>query len=198
MRGVCMEMARAVALMPTVPAVMTSAFEAKRGGILVHRVMVCAEEPLCIAVAVPKGHRVATLIRDSHGFCLNLVDPKQRLLIKKFEHGAEPDTFELLEHRVLATGSPCLTRALACLDCDVMRHFDLEADHEMYVGQVMRAWVPAKPAAAPCTNGHGGSKAGGHGQLAVTGNGALGGMRVAGVGVGVSEIEPATVVTGAA
>lgn len=153
MAAMCTELARAFALMPSVSAVMTSAFEHKRGGIMVTRVMVCADEPPCIAIALPKGHRLATLVRDSHSFCLNLVDPKSRLLIKKFEHGSEPDTFELLEHRPIVTGAPALGRALACLDCDVMRHFDLEADHEMYIGLVLGAWVPGRSAPV-CTNGH--------------------------------------------
>lgn len=161
MSGLCTELSCALSLLPAVPAVMTSAFENKRSGILAQRVMLCAEEPPCLAIAVPKGHRIATLVRDSHSFCLNLVDPKQRLLVKKFEHGCEADAFELLEHRTLSTGAPCLARALACLDCEVMRHFDLEADHEIYIGQIMKTWVPSKPAAvntacpnhAPVVNG---------------------------------------------
>ncbi len=144
MGGMCTELLRALSLLPAVPTVMTSAFEHKRGGVLVGRVMLCAEEPPCVAVALPKGHRIATLVRDSHAFCLNLVDPKHRLIIKKFENGSESDAFELLENRTLATGSPCLGRALCCLDCDVMRHFDLEADHEMYIGQIMAAWIPGQ------------------------------------------------------
>lgn len=152
MAGMFADLTRALSLLPSVPTVMTSAFEAKRSGILVNRVMPCADEPPCVAIAVPKGHRIATLVRDSHSFALNLVDPKNRLLVKKFEHGAEPDAFELLDNRPLATGSPCLGRALACLDCDVMRHFDLEADFEMYIGQIVAAWVPAR--AAACTQGH--------------------------------------------
>jgi flavin reductase (DIM6/NTAB) family NADH-FMN oxidoreductase RutF len=177
----CADLTRALALLPSVPAVMTSAFENKRSGILVDRLMLAADEPPCIAIAVPKGHRIATLVRDSHSFCLNLVDPKHRLLIKKFENGAEADAFELLESRVLATGSPGLMRAMACLDCDVMRHFDLESDHEMYVGQIMAAWMPTRNAS---TNGHAGpavnGSAHGHGMVVAGGAGVSGGA--AGVG----------------
>jgi flavin reductase (DIM6/NTAB) family NADH-FMN oxidoreductase RutF len=138
----CSDQAKALALLPRVPVVMTAAYEHKRAGILVERVMVCAEEPACVAIAMPKGHRLATLIRDSHTFALNIVDPKQRLLLKKFDGGSDPDAFELLESRTLATGSPCLARATACLDCDVMRHLDLEADYELYVGLVLATWIP--------------------------------------------------------
>ncbi|GEM_PF-1783361 len=158
-----LEVAKALSLLPHVPAVMTSAFELKRAGMLVDRVMLCANEPPCVAVAVPKGHRLSTLIRDSHSFALNFVDPKQRLLIKKFECGSEGDAFDLLESRKIVTNAPCLARAQACLDCDVMRHFDLEADYEMYIGMVLGAWVPSAPTElAPFANGY---SANGHGSV---------------------------------
>jgi flavin reductase (DIM6/NTAB) family NADH-FMN oxidoreductase RutF len=172
------DLTRALGLLPSVPTVMTSAFENKRSGILIERIMRAADEPPCIAVSVPKGHRISTLVRDSHSFCLNLVDPKNRLLIKKFENGAEADAFELLESRALATGAPCLTRALACLDCDVMRHFDLESDHEVYIGQIMAAWIPGRPVV--CTNGLAAAGANGvlngHGPVVAIGAGGGGGV----------------------
>ena len=47
----------------------------------------------------------------------------------------------MLEFRTLVTGSPLLSRSLISLDCEVLRHLDLEADHEIYVGQVLSAVV---------------------------------------------------------
>lgn len=35
------------------------------------------------------------------------------------------------------TGSPVLLRSIVAFDCEVVRHFDLEADHELFVGQVL-------------------------------------------------------------
>lgn len=143
MAGVfAVELARAAPLFPRVPVVVTAAFEHKRGGLLVDRVMSCSDEPASIAVAMPKGHRLATLIRDSHSFAVNIIDPDDRLVAKKFDGASDADAFELMESRSIVTGSPCLARATACLDCDVMRHFDLEADHEMYVGLVVGVWNP--------------------------------------------------------
>lgn len=136
------EVARALSLLPRVPAVMTAAFEHKRGGLLVDRLMACSNEPPSIAIAIHKGHRLATLIRDSHSFAINLIEPKDRLIVKKFDAAADADAFELMEHRGIVTGAPCLSRSVACLDCDVMRHFDLEADHEMYIGLIVGAWIP--------------------------------------------------------
>lgn len=132
---------RVVEMIPGVLGVMAAAFEHKRGGVLVHRIMKCADDPACIAVAVPKGQRLATLIRDSHAFALSLMDNATKLVLKKFAADEEGDPFDTFPIRTLATGSPILTGAVAAMDCEVMRHFDLEADHELYVGQVIAATV---------------------------------------------------------
>lgn len=153
---------RVLALLPSAWCVMSAAFEGKRAGILVCRTMVCADEPPSVAVAVPNGHPLATLIRDSHAFALSVLSPNQRLVMKKFREPRAPlhdagqgggggdsaidrlsgvgggiDPFDMLETRTLVTGAPTLARAVAAIDCDVMRHFDLEADHEVYVGMVV-------------------------------------------------------------
>ena len=136
--------------LPSACCVMTAAYEGKRGGLLVHRVMACANEPPSIAIAVPKGQRLATLIRDSHAFAVNILSPSQRLIIKKFREIQLPepglayaanDPFDTLELRTLRSGAPVLARAVAAIDCEVMRHFDLEADFEVYVGVVVAAQV---------------------------------------------------------
>lgn len=151
---------RIIAAMPSALFAMASMSDGRRGALLVDRVMWCADEPPSIAVAVPKGHRLATLIRDSHSFALSLLAPTQRLIIKRIREcatteragvagaqtaeafagcgvGLDADPFDTLAHVSLTTGAPILANAVAGLDCDVMRHFDLEADHEMYVGLVV-------------------------------------------------------------
>ena len=139
---------RALDLLPAATCIMTAAFENRRTGIMVSRVMKCSDEPACVAVAVPTGRKLAMYIRDSHAFALNLVDRSQRLLMRKFGDedsvpGASPtaggDPFDLLEVRTLVTGSPVLARAIVGLDCEVVRHYDLEADHEIYIGLVLAA-----------------------------------------------------------
>lgn len=138
---------RALALLPGVTCVMTAAFENRRAGIMVSRVMRCADEPACVCVAVPTGQRLATLIRDSRSFALCMVERSNRLLMKKFADTDDVpgDPFDMLEVRTLVTGSPVLVRASMSLDCEVMRHLDLEADHEIYVGQVLSAAIHGAP-----------------------------------------------------
>lgn len=142
---------RALGLLPTATCVMTACHENKRQGLIVTRVIKAADDPACVCIAVPAGQRLATLIRDSHAFALCMVDANSRLIQKKFGPEDSSDPFDMLDIRTLVTGSPILTRALMALDCEVLRHLDLEADHEIYVGLVLSAFVngvQASPASA--------------------------------------------------
>lgn len=139
---------RAVGMLPSATCVMTSAHENRRSGILVNRVMRCSTTPTCICVAVPIGQRMATLIRDSRAFALCVIDRGNRLLMRKFGEDdgglsspAHADPFDTLETTTMVTGSPVLKRSLMVLDCEVIRHMDLESDHEIYVGLVLSAAV---------------------------------------------------------
>ena len=124
---------------------MTSAYDGNRSGMIVRWVQRCASEPLLISVAVKKCHSLEPLIRDSRGFALNLIDESDRLLLKKFDNYNAPDEhgdqFDALDVNTWATGSPILSRARVALDCEVMRHLDLEADCELFIGQVIDAKV---------------------------------------------------------
>ncbi|MBL8760515.1 MAG: flavin reductase [Phycisphaerae bacterium] len=132
--------------------VMTSSFEGKRGGVIVKSVMPVAEEPLLLAVAAWKGHGLEPIVRDSHHFAVSMVDPGERTLIRRFtghlsEHG---DQFDSVPTERLVSTSPILSRSVLAIDCEVVRHFDIEADHELYVGLVLGAKVcsPEHPLAA--------------------------------------------------
>lgn len=156
-RPVCrtlqIDIGRALPLVGGSVCVLTAAYEQKRSGILVKRVMQCADEPPCILVAVRSGHRLATLIRDSHGFALSALDPTQRLIMKRFQD-EEADPFDMTETRTLATRAPVLVRCVAAIDCEVVRHFDLDADHEVYVGLVLAGMVGTQAAAGEGAQSH--------------------------------------------
>ncbi len=137
------EIERALPLLPTGLCVVTSAFEARRVGLLAQWVMRCASEQPLVAVALRTGSRMAPLIRDSRSFAVCLIDRNATLLLRKFEEAenVRGDQFDSFDVMVLTTGSPILRKAVAALDCHVVRHVDLEADHELYVGQVVAARV---------------------------------------------------------
>lgn len=132
--------------MPAGSYVMTSSFEGDRAGVLVSWVTRAAEDPALVCVAVRKGHAIEPLIRDSRSFALCRIDNDDRLIRKTFNDERAPDErgdlFASIEVRTLATGAPVLKRSTLVLDCEVVRHFDLEADHELYVGQVVGAVAP--------------------------------------------------------
>lgn len=134
------DLERVIARLPTALCVMTAAYERARAGVLAQWIMQCSTEPLLVCLAIPKGSRVGPVIRDSHTFGVCLIDGRARLLVKKFEiDSGEDDPFDSFELRTLRSGSPILARSIAALDCEVVRHFDLEATHELYVGQVLDA-----------------------------------------------------------
>lgn len=124
---------------------MTSSYDGSRAGMVVRWVQRCAAEPVLVSVAVKKCHSLEPLIRDSRGFALNLIDESDRLLLKKFDSYHAPDElgdpFDALEVSSWATGSPILKRARAAIDCEVIRHLDLEADCELFIGQVHEARI---------------------------------------------------------
>ncbi len=136
----------ALRMLPTGHYLMTAAHDGQRAGVRLRSVQRCADDPILLAVASRKGHAIDPLIRDSRAFAICLVEPGDRLLDRNFpiaQAGPEPgegdgdDPFIAIPTIELVTGSPIMTRCVAAFDCEVVRHFDLEADHELFVGQVL-------------------------------------------------------------
>ena len=122
--------------------VFSGQFEGKRAGVLVRTVMQCATEPPLVCVCLEKGHWVSPIVRDSHHFGLSWLSPSDRLSIRKFTEslrGREGDPFDCMPVERLVSSSPLLSRSRALMDCEVVRHFDLEADTELFVGRVIAA-----------------------------------------------------------
>jgi len=131
-------------LVPEAVGVLTAAYEDDRAGVRVYSVQPCSTEPALVSIALRKGHFIEPLIRDSHHFGLCLVAPSDRLVLRKFPEdpaAQNDDPFDAFPTGRLVSGAPIIERGLAALDCEVVRHFDLEADHEIYVGLVLAAKV---------------------------------------------------------
>jgi flavin reductase (DIM6/NTAB) family NADH-FMN oxidoreductase RutF len=119
--------------------VLTAQHDGRRAGLVVRSVQSCADEPPLIAVAVRTGHWIDPLVRDSHAFAVCRVSASERLLLRKLAEPArtrDSDPFDCVPTERLATGAPVLSRSMLVLDCEVVRHFDLEADHELFIGLV--------------------------------------------------------------
>ena len=135
--------ALALGRIPSGLFVMTTAFEGKRRGVRVTWVQQCGFDPPLVSVALAKGHCMAPLLQDSHAFALSQLAEEDRLSFRRFEDCANSgdDEFEDVETIALVTGSPALKRSVAALDCLIVRHLDLDSDHELYVGQVVAGRV---------------------------------------------------------
>lgn len=135
----------ALAQLPSLPYLMTSHYEGERAGVIVRSVQPCRTEPPLVCVSVRTGHRIEPLIRDSRCFALSRVDTENRLVLKKFDIKAPHeagDAFDAIAVETLRTGCPVLCASPLVLDCEVVRHFDLEADCELYIGLVLAARAP--------------------------------------------------------
>ena len=132
------ELARAVGQIPCGRFILTAAFKDARMGVLVDWVQQCSTAPPMVVAAVGTGLPVVPLIRDSHSFALCQIRADDRLLERKFARTAEhdDDPFDTLATTSAPSGSPILRRALSFLDCEVVRHIDLETDFGLYVGRV--------------------------------------------------------------
>lgn len=131
----------ALGFLPRGEFLMTAAHEGRRSGVVVTSVQVCGEFPALICVAMRKGHWIEPLIRDGHAFAVHVIEPGDRLLRRKFGDPLRPrepgDPFDCLPVTTLRTGSPIVCRAVAAIDCEIVRHMDIESDHEVFIGHVV-------------------------------------------------------------
>lgn len=116
-----------------------------RAGTLAIGVHLCAFDPILLCVPVRRGHRIEPLIRDSRSFAVCSVPVADRALRRRFEEhpSAEEyhDPFDAVPVMRLETGAPVLRSSTLAFDCEVVRHIDMDADHELYIGRVVAARI---------------------------------------------------------
>ncbi len=119
--------------------VMTAAHDGARYGMLARWVQPCSNVPPLVMAAISTGLPIESLIRDSRSFALCQISDEDRLLRRRFAGppDRDDDPFVIIPHREEVTGSPILDRALTFLDCTLLRHVDLDADHRLYVGRIV-------------------------------------------------------------
>lgn len=135
--------------LPTNLYLLSAQFDDVRSGTLVMGVHQCASEPLLLCVPVRRGHRINPIIRDSRSFGLSSIEVNDRSMRRRFEHhpSAEEyhDPFDAVPVLTLETGSPILRSSVLAFDCEVVRHVDMDADHELYIGRVVAVRVNGDP-----------------------------------------------------
>ena len=137
------ELPRALGHIPSGLFLLTSGYDGNRSGVLVNWVQQCASRPPMVIVAMAKGLPVEPLIRDSRAFALCQIAEDDRLLLRKFAQppNTNEDPFVSIPIIDAPSGSPIVKRAVAYLDCELVRHIDLETDHALYVGQVHQGGI---------------------------------------------------------
>ncbi len=132
--------------------ILTAAHGDVRCGAHVRWVQQCASTPPMLIVSIEKGQALSAIIRDSHGFAICQVHRDDRILRRMFpalpENGVDP--FISIPHLRTPAGAPVPLRAMSWFDCEMVRHVDIEADTEIYVGVVHHASVIQPGASVVC------------------------------------------------
>lgn len=126
------------------PMVLTAAWGGRRGGMPVLSAQACSIEPPMVCVAVRCGHWIEPLIRDSRAFGLSSLGSNDRVLRRRLAESGSGRAWDLQDCASLerlVSPAPVLAHASLVLDCEVVRHLDIESDHALYIGRVLAARV---------------------------------------------------------
>lgn len=134
---------KALARLPLTQFILTAAHEHRMRAVLVSWVQQVTFEPPMLMLAIDKTLAVGPFLHESRGFALNQIAETDRLLQRKFRYDTviKQDGFETLDLVRKPRGSPVLTRAAAYFDCELVRHIDIEGDHDLYIGRILDAGV---------------------------------------------------------
>lgn len=120
---------------------LTSAYEGCRAGSFVYWAHQCARKPPMIAVAFPRGLRVARVIYESRIFALCRIAAGDPVLTRRFDESVDPghDPFLGLGEQTAPAGSPVPRRVTSWIECEIAFNLDLDADCGLYVGRIVAA-----------------------------------------------------------
>lgn len=142
----------ALARIPSGVFLLTARHEDRRMGVLVQWVQRAGLEPPMVSVAVAKGRAILPLISESRYFGLCELSPEDRTLLRRFaslpEAGEDPFIgMDLLPGTTRHLPIPAMVRGY--LECEVVCHMDVEGDHDLFVGRVLRGGVRGLGQAVP-------------------------------------------------
>ncbi len=134
-------------LVPATSFLLTSAFGELRSGVIVRCVQQVAMHPPMLLVAMEKGQPLSPIIRDSRNFAICVLAKDDRVTTKIFATSPDQgiDAFLTIPNLVVPGGSPVPLRALGYIACELVRHLDIEADYEVYIGMVHHAGLVEHP-----------------------------------------------------
>ncbi len=144
---------QALGRIPSSDFLLTAGLGDFRGGILARWIQQVSAGPPMVLVAIEKGQPLSPIIRDARFFGVCEPRADDRLLRKLFaespdESRSEGDPFVGMPLLVTPHGVPIPRRAASWLECELVRHLDVEGSCELYVGLVHSAGVHEEPPAA--------------------------------------------------
>ena len=115
----------------------------KSHGVMTEFVMPCANTPPMLMISVRKGMALSPLIRDSRMFTVSAVTGTALAHAKRLDQMIidQVDSFMGLNVEYTPTGIPVLANSIAWFECELVRHVDIDADCELYVGTVRAAYM---------------------------------------------------------
>lgn len=132
---------KALGRIPSGLFILTARHEDRAGGMLASWVQQVCFEPAMVVVAIRKGRPIMPLISESRKFGLCQIGTEDKTLMRKFAAGSEEGEDPFLGMDLVDTNSarvPLLKQALAYMECEVACHMDVEGDHDLFVGKILR------------------------------------------------------------
>ncbi|MEC8065850.1 MAG: flavin reductase [Planctomycetota bacterium] len=133
--------------LPTGSFLITATHDKRSSGVIIKNAILCCPDPRIILVAMPSGRHVEPLMRDNRHFGLTPVSEDERLLPRAFPDDGESheDKFLTIPCRVGPGGTMIPRRCESWVECEIIRHIDLEVGHRLWVGRVIACGEPAPP-----------------------------------------------------
>lgn len=125
--------------LPTGSFLITATHDKRSSGLIIENAILCCPDPRIILVAMPSGRHVEPLMRDNRHFGLTPVGHEERLLPRAFPDDGESheDMFLTIPCRVGPGGTMIPRRCESWVECEIIRHIDLEVGHRLWVGRVI-------------------------------------------------------------
>ena len=113
----------------------------------------CSFDPPLVMVAVRKDSLTYELVKAGRVFSLNLLDKKDRGIIRILERPARStgDKLGKVGHDEQDTGAPILRHAFAYAECKVRELYE-PGDHALVVGEVVHAGLRGKGTPLMCAD----------------------------------------------
>ncbi len=113
----------------------------------------CSFDPPLVMVAVRKPSRTYDLVKAGKVFSLNLLDRRDREVIRTIEQPARSagDKLSKVAHVKEDTGAPILCDAFAYMECKVREIYE-PGDHALIVGEVVNSGSRGKGSPLMCAD----------------------------------------------